>query len=157
MDPLNPMASTLDPAIAQIYAQASSIRDALRESIPQPTPPPASASQSASDTTPTPVPSTTTTTTTTTTRARRLRTKQLALAALEAPGRVRALVAEGRGDEARRAWETPRRLLVLWRERGLGGAADVEACIADGDAALRGDRGADGEGEEEEEERGGGD
>lgn len=133
MDPLNPMASTLDPAIAQIYTQASSIRDSLRERLPAP----ASA------------PSTENTNLDTEAAAAadrrkesaRGKTKQLALAALEAPDKVRALVAAGRADEAQDAWEMPRRLLVLWKEKGLGGLGEVEACIRDGDAALRGDQG----------------
>lgn len=118
MDPLNPMASTLDPAIAQIYAQASSIRDGLRAAIPPP---------SNSTTSP---PSTSNP---------RLRTKQLAQTVLEAPARVRALAQAGQTEDAARAWAMPRRLLVLWRDRGLGGVEDVEACIADGDAAVRGE------------------
>jgi hypothetical protein len=48
------------------------------------------------------------------------------------------LVAEGRVDEARKEWELPRRLLMTWKERGLGGS-DVDACIQEGDAALRDD------------------
>ncbi|TVY34168.1 Vacuolar protein sorting-associated protein-like protein, partial [Lachnellula subtilissima] len=34
MDPLNPMASTLDPAIASIYARAESIKREMREGMP---------------------------------------------------------------------------------------------------------------------------
>ena len=150
MDPLNPMASTLDPAISQIYSQASSIRDTLRAAIPAPSPPSPSQTKSPSS------PSATTTRNTTTNR---LRTKQLALSALEAPARVRALVAAGRRDDAAAAWDLPRRLLVAWRDRGLGGAEDVSACIADGDAALRddgGEVGGGGEGKAEGEKEGGG-
>ncbi|RYP42452.1 hypothetical protein DL767_000140 [Monosporascus sp. MG133] len=125
MDPLNPMASTLDPAIAQIYTQATAIRDSLREAIP--TPPTTISSASPADDTGEAA-----------RQKRRLRTKQLALEVLETPDKLRALVAAGRAEEARRMWETPRRLLLLWREKGLGGP-DVEACVEDGDAALRGE------------------
>ncbi|KAK7755400.1 hypothetical protein SLS62_002627 [Diatrype stigma] len=162
MDPLNPMASTLDPAIAQIYTQASSIRDSLRERLPAPRPPSqppppvlAPTPSNGSSSPPTPPTATSSSQTDTTDAAaaadteRRKRTKQLALAALEAPDKVRALVAAGRADEARRAWKMPRRLLVLWRDKGLGGGADVEACIADGDAALRGDQNGNGAGDGE--------
>ncbi|RYO82838.1 hypothetical protein DL766_002284 [Monosporascus sp. MC13-8B] len=131
MDPLNPMASTLDPAIAQIYTQAAAIRDSLREAIPTP---PTTTSSSTSTRSPQSSPKNEEAAT----QKRRLRTKQLALEVLETPDKLRALVAAGRADEARRTWETPRRLLLLWREKGLGGP-DVEACVEDGDAALRGE------------------
>lgn len=108
------MASTLDPAIAQIYSQASSIREALRESIP----PPDSEQGKEREA-----------------EAARRRTRQLAAEALATPDRLRTLVEEGRLTEAREQWEMPRRLLVSWKEQGVGGD-DVQACIDDGDAAL---------------------
>ncbi|KAH6658003.1 Vps51/Vps67-domain-containing protein [Truncatella angustata] len=119
MDPLNPMASTLDPAIAQIYSQASAIRDALREAVPESDP----AQKEAEEL-----------------RQRRVRAKQLALEVLETPDKLRALVNDGRMDEARQVWKTPRKLLQTWKEQGLGGG-DVDACIQDGDSALRGEPG----------------
>lgn len=114
MDPLNPMASTLDPAIAQIYSQASSIRETLRESIP----PPDSDESKAREA-----------------EVRRRRTRQLAAEVLATPARLRTLVKEGRLAEAKEQWEMPRRLLVSWQEKGVGGD-DVQACIDDGDGAL---------------------
>ncbi|CRK41410.1 Vacuolar protein sorting-associated protein 51 like [Verticillium longisporum] len=114
MDPLNPMASTLDPAIAQIYAQASAMRDALRETVPAPGAE-ARAKEEA--------------------LARRRRTRKLASAALDTPARLRSLVADGKVLEAQRQWEMPRRLLVVWRDAGVGGV-DVQACIDEGDAAV---------------------
>jgi soluble cytochrome b562 len=117
MDPLNPMASTLDPAIAQIYSQASAIRDTLQKAIP----PPNETQKNADEA-----------------KRRKLRTKQLALELLETPDRIRALVNEGRLEDARQAWKIPRKLLETWKEQGLGGT-DVEACIQDGDAAVRGE------------------
>ncbi|KAI0836013.1 Vps51/Vps67-domain-containing protein [Hypoxylon sp. FL0890] len=117
MDPLNPMASTLDPAIAQIYSQASAIRDSLRQSVPPPDASRAEAEEA---------------------RRRRARTKQLAIEVLDAPDKIRALVSEGRLEDARQAWKMPRRLLLVWKEKGLGGV-DVDACIEDGDAALEGE------------------
>ncbi|KAI0123682.1 Vps51/Vps67-domain-containing protein [Xylariales sp. AK1849] len=117
MDPLNPMASTLDPAVAQIYSQASAIRESLRQSIPQPDGSRKEAEEA---------------------RQRKLRTKQLALEVLETPDRIRALVSEGRLEDARQAWKTPRKLLETWKDRGIGGD-DVDACIRDGDAAVRGE------------------
>lgn len=117
MDPLNPMASTLDPAIAQIYSQASAIRDSLRKSVPPPDATRAEAEEA---------------------RKLRARTKQLATEVLDAPDKIRALVNEGRLEDARQAWKMPRRLLLVWKEQGVGGI-DVDACIEDGDAALKGE------------------
>ncbi|KAJ8124733.1 hypothetical protein O1611_g8907 [Lasiodiplodia mahajangana] len=117
MDPLNPMASTLDPAIAKIYNQASEIRDSLRKSVPEPT----EASKAEDEA-----------------RQRRARTRQLAIQVLDTPDKIRALVAEGRLDDAREAWKMPRKLLLVWKEQGVGGS-DVDECIADGDAAVRGE------------------
>lgn len=117
MDPLNPMASTLDPAIAQIYTQASAIRDNLRKTIPAPSETAKESEEAA---------------------ARTLRTRQLALAALETPAKLRELVSEGRLEDARQAWKLPKRLLIAWKEQGLGGP-DVDSCIQDGEAALRGE------------------
>ena len=114
MDPLNPMASTLDPAIAQIYSQASSIREALRQSVPKPEEGKAEES------------------------ARRRKTRKLVVEVLGAPERIRQLVREGKIEDARREWEMPRKLLETWKEKGLGGD-DVDVCLADGEAALRGD------------------
>ena len=114
MDPLNPMASTLDPAIAQIYSQASSIREALRQSVPKPEEGKAEES------------------------ARRRKTRKLVLEVLGTPERIRQLVREGKVEDARSEWEMPRRLLETWKEKGLGGK-DVDACLADGEAALRGE------------------
>ncbi|KAI0595937.1 Vps51/Vps67-domain-containing protein [Biscogniauxia sp. FL1348] len=117
MDPLNPMASTLDPAIAQIYSQASAIRDSLRKVVPPPDPAKKAADEAAH---------------------RRMQTKRLALEVLDTPDKIRALVSEGRLEDARQVWSMPRKLLLVWKEQGLGGT-DVDACIEDGDAALRGE------------------
>lgn len=117
MDPLNPMASTLDPAIAKIYNQASEIRDSLRESVAEPT----EARKAEEEI-----------------HQRRLRTRQLAIEVLDTPDRIRALVADGRLDDAREAWKMPKKLLLVWKEQGMGGS-DVDECIADGDAAVRGE------------------
>ncbi|CAG9991429.1 unnamed protein product [Clonostachys byssicola] len=114
MDPLNPMASTLDPAIAQIYSQASAFRDSLRESIPSPDSEETRARR---------------------TVTRRRRTEELAVQLLETPARIRSLVKEGKLVEAKRQWLMPRKLLVSWKELGEGGD-DVQACIEEGDAAL---------------------
>ncbi|KHO01021.1 Tetratricopeptide-like helical [Metarhizium album ARSEF 1941] len=114
MDPLNPMASTLDPAIAQIYSQASSIRERLRETVPAP-----DSDQGRR-------------------RAaglRRQRTRELAVEVLATPRELRRLVGEGKIQEARRRWEMPRRLLSVWRDMGVGGD-HVQTCIDEGDAVL---------------------
>ncbi|KAK1498248.1 hypothetical protein CTAM01_07466 [Colletotrichum tamarilloi] len=115
MDPLNPMASTLDPAIAGIYAQASSIREALRKTVVPPT------SKEREDEAAV---------------ATRRRTRELAREVLGTPEKLRRLVKEGKVEEARSAWEMPRRLLEVWKEKGVGGK-DVAECLEEGDAALR--------------------
>ena len=114
MDPLNPMATTLDPAIAQIYSQASSIRQSLRETVP----PPDSEERQKDDA-----------------LAKQRRARQLAREVLETPERLRTLVAEGKLLEARRQWEMPRRLLESWKAKGAGDK-DVTDCLAEGDAAV---------------------
>ncbi|WKT41014.1 hypothetical protein QSH57_005820 [Fusarium oxysporum f. sp. vasinfectum] len=115
MDPLNPMASTLDPAIAQIYSQASSIRDALRETVPSPDSEEGKKRDAAT---------------------RQQRTRELAAQVLATPERLRALASEGKIAQARKEWVMPRKLLESWKEKGLGGT-DVEECIEEGDDALR--------------------
>lgn len=114
MDPLNPMASTLDPAIAQIYSQASSIRETLRQNVPAPD----SEERKEADA-----------------AKKRRRAQQLAREVLDTPDRLRKLVADGKMLEARRQWEMPRRLLETWREKGVGGQ-DVADCLSEGDAAV---------------------
>ncbi|XWX00018.1 hypothetical protein V2A60_008034 [Cordyceps javanica] len=114
MDPLNPMASTLNPAIAQIYSQAAEIRETLRASIPAPDSDDGKKRIAAQ---------------------RRKRTRDLAVRVLATPPRLRLLVNEGKLDEARQQWERPRRLLQTWQDQGLGGD-EVLACIQEGDAVL---------------------
>ena len=117
MDPLNPMASTLDPAISQIYSQASSIREILRESIP----PPDSEEGKKREA-----------------EAVKRRTKELAAEVLSMPERLRMLVKDGKVDEAKKQWEMPRKLLEVWKEKGVGGD-EVQSCLREGDAAIRGE------------------
>lgn len=132
MDPLNPMASTLDPAIAHIYSQASSIRESLLRQqraqhgdrgLPDGADPSSALH----------------------------RTRRLAAFVLATPARLRQLVADGKEAEARREWAMPRRLLLAWREKGIGGKDDVEACLAEGDAVVGG-LGGDEESDEDEDE-----
>ncbi|PTB62392.1 hypothetical protein BBK36DRAFT_1129237 [Trichoderma citrinoviride] len=114
MDPLNPMATTLDPAIAHIYSQASAIQESLRKLVPAPDSEEGKAREA---------------------QQRRQRTRQLAIEVLATPERLQALVREGRFEEARRQWEMPRKLLEVWKQKGVGGD-DVQACIDQGDAAI---------------------
>ncbi|KAJ4405682.1 hypothetical protein N0V82_010280 [Gnomoniopsis sp. IMI 355080] len=116
MDPLNPMASTLDPAIAQIYSQASAIRETMRRSAPKPEEMERVEAE----------------------RARKRRTRELVSEVLETPARVRNLVQEGKFEEAEETWRLSRKLLLKWKERGLGGG-DIDTCLAEGEAALRGE------------------
>lgn len=114
MDPLNPMATTLDPAIAHIYSQASAIQESIRKSVPPPDSDEGKAREA---------------------QQRRHRTRQLAIEVLATPERLQALVKEGRFEEARRQWDMPRKLLESWKQKGLGGE-DVQTCIDEGDAVI---------------------
>ncbi|KAL2255801.1 hypothetical protein VTK26DRAFT_2686 [Humicola hyalothermophila] len=69
-------------------------------------------------------------------RRKKERTRELAREVVRVVGRLGRLVNEGREEEARKEWEVPRRLLVRWKELGIGGA-DVEELIEEGDRALR--------------------
>jgi hypothetical protein len=121
MDPLNPMASTLDPAISQIYERANAIKSELRASM---TPfQQAEAEMSEED------------------RSKaenRRRARDVVRKVLDTPERLRVLVAEGKEAEAKTEWEPVLKLLESWKEQGKGGQ-DVQDCIEDGEAALRGE------------------
>lgn len=70
---------------------------------------------------------------------RKRRMRKVVKSVLEAPDKVRELVKEGRNEEARVLWERNLALLERWKERGVGGKEDVDACIEDGEAALQGE------------------
>lgn len=112
MDPLNPMASTLDPAIAQIYSRAEAIKEEMRASI---------APVEKSDE-----------------EKKRAKARAAARTVLDIPERVRGLVGEGKEEEARKLWEGALRVLRSWEERGVGGEG-VRVCIEDGEKALKGE------------------
>jgi hypothetical protein len=121
MDPLNPMAKTLDPAIGSVYERAEGIKEEMRKGLSEG-------------------------------KRRELelgaeerkrleegeRARRVVRRVLETPGQVRALVREGKMEDARRVWGDTVVLLERWRERGVGGD-DVLVCIEDGEAALRGE------------------
>ncbi|TVY15478.1 Vacuolar protein sorting-associated protein 51-like protein [Lachnellula arida] len=121
MDPLNPMASTLDPAIASIYARAESIKREMREGMPGWQRERAEMSEGEREK-----------------AERRDRMREVAGRVLDTPERVRGLMDEGSVEEARRVWGPTLRLLERWKERGVGGG-DVLDCIEDGEAAIRGE------------------
>ena len=142
MDPLNPMASTLDLVVAKIYEQANGIREELRRGVARPekgrrkmTGGDGSDSEESeglegeADTEEK-------------RHRRRAQTRALAVQVLEVPGRLRRLIQEGKEDEARREWEVPRRLLERWRERGVGGD-DVDGLIQEGDSIVGSSGGGD--------------
>jgi hypothetical protein len=111
MDPLNPVASTLDPAVGRVYEMARGCRELVRGEVEK------ERRENGEE------------------RERRKRTREVVREVLALPERLRGLVAGGRVDEARRAWEVPRRLLVAWKEKGLGGG-DVDFVLREGDAAI---------------------
>ncbi|KAK3942004.1 Vps51/Vps67-domain-containing protein [Diplogelasinospora grovesii] len=115
MDPLNPMASTLDLVIAKIYEQASGIREEIRAKVP---PPPQLRENAGQE------------------EERRRRTKELAQQVIQVPEELRRLMKEGKEEEARKRWEMPRRLLERWKERRLGGD-EVSRLIEEGDGIVR--------------------
>lgn len=121
MDPLNPMASTLDLAIAGIYEKAGSMKEELRSAIPESQRRELHMGKGEREDV-----------------ERKRRTREVVKGVLEAPERVRELVADEKMEEARRLWDEKLRLLERWKERGVGGE-DVQTCIDDGEAALRGD------------------
>jgi hypothetical protein len=75
---------------------------------------------------------------------KRARTRELAKEVVKVPERVRRLMTEGRVEEATEEWDRPRRLLVRWKELGVGGD-EVGALIEEGDNALRGNGGGEGD------------
>jgi hypothetical protein len=121
MDPLNPVATTLDPAIASIYARAEGIKEELKASMPEATRKEMELGAEERKE-----------------LLRKRSRKEVVLRVLETPERVRSLIKEGREEEAKKVWETTLALLERWKERGVGGE-DVQDCIDDGEAALRGD------------------
>lgn len=112
MDPLNPMAATLSPAIAAIYEQADKLTGELRGTI-----------------------GTTGVETNGTEDSVRAREVVLVKHVLDTPQRLKDMVSEGKADEAMTEWEKIWTLLKSWRERGVGGT-DVERLIEEGWAAL---------------------
>jgi seryl-tRNA synthetase len=122
MDPLNPMASTLDPAIASIYERAEKIKGELRAGMPEWQRRERELGDEENET-----------------ERRKMRTRDVVLRVLETPEKLRKLVRDDKEEEARRLWETNLQLLEKWKERGVGGD-DVQICIDDGEAALRGEK-----------------
>lgn len=121
MDPLNPMATTLDPAIAQIYERANSVKQELRSSM---TPGQRAAAEMSEEE-----------------RAKavkRAQSRDIARLVLGTPERLREMVAEGKQEQANAEWEVTLKVLNKWKAKGLGGM-DVQDCIDDGEAALRGE------------------
>ncbi|KAK3321604.1 Vps51/Vps67-domain-containing protein [Apodospora peruviana] len=127
MDPLNPMAGTLDVVVGKIYEQASGIREELRRTVPPPPPVPTTVMMSESKEEEQEG------------ERRRARTRALAVEVAAVPDTLRRLMQEGKEEEARRQWEMPRRLLERWKERGFGGD-DVHVWIEEGDSILEGGR-----------------
>lgn len=110
MEPGNPMVGTLDPAIGKIYERVEDIRREAGVGVDEE-------------------------------RARTQRRKKAAEAAkriVEIPDRLRSLVQAGEEEEASELWKETLSLLKNWKESGRGGS-DVQTCIDDGEAALRGE------------------
>jgi hypothetical protein len=123
MDPLNPVASTLDPAIGRVYEMARGLKESLGGE---------GAGNEDRD-------------------EKRRRTKEVVRAVLEVPDRLRKLVAQGMGENARREWDVPRRLLLRWKEQGVGGE-DVGEVLKEGDEILKAAEDVGGNEKQEEED-----
>ncbi|KAH8819695.1 Vps51/Vps67-domain-containing protein, partial [Xylogone sp. PMI_703] len=121
MDPLNPMASTLDPAIASIYERANGIKMQFRDSMTESQR--ARAQMSAEEKAK---------------AAKKDRLRDITKRVLETPERLRQLVAIGKLEQAKSEWEPVSKLLEKWKMQGVGGS-DVQDCIDDGEAALKGE------------------
>lgn len=121
MDPLNPMASTLDPAIAAIYTKASAIKSDLRQSLPPNLRQEAEMDDEERSK-----------------AEKKRRQKEAVGRVLKTPERLREMVREGRVEEARECWLPVLRILEGWKSKGQGGS-EVQDCIDDGEAALRGE------------------
>ncbi|KAH8590878.1 Vps51/Vps67-domain-containing protein [Bisporella sp. PMI_857] len=121
MDPLNPMASTLDPAIASIYERAEGIKEELRESMTAGERREREMSKEDREE-----------------MQRKKRAREVVEKVLDTPEKLRWMVESGREDDARILWASTLALLKRWKERGVGGE-DVQVCIDDGESALRGE------------------
>jgi hypothetical protein len=121
MDPLNPMAKNLDPAIASIYERANRIKEVLRGSMDEASRREMEMSREERRE-----------------KKKRDKVREVVRGVLDMPERVRGLVEEGRMEDARQLWRNTLRILEEWQEKGVGGE-DVQDCIDDGEAALRGD------------------
>jgi len=121
MDPLNPMASTLDPAIASIYERAEGIKAELRESMTAKERMEREMSDEERGK-----------------LAKEKRVRKVVEEVLDTPERIRRMVSEENEDDAKILWASTLALLKRWKERGVGGE-DVQSCIDDGEAALKGE------------------
>lgn len=126
MDPLNPMASTLDPAVASVYERAEKIKGEMRRGLPEWKRRELELGAEEKEK-----------------LGKQERARRVVLRVLETPAQVRGLVGEGRMEDARAVWGTTLRVLERWRERGVGGDEVLE-CIEDGEAALRGEEASEG-------------
>lgn len=122
MDPLNPMAKTLDPAIARIYETAEGIKTELKQSMPEWQRREREMGSEEREG-----------------LRRKKKTREVVLRVLDTPEKVRELVKDGKMEDARNLWEKTSELLERWKERGVGGE-DVQNCIDDGEAALKGEQ-----------------
>lgn len=115
----NPMAKTLDLAIVSVYEQAENMKEELRSTMSEGQRRRFEMGKEEKEAV-----------------DRKRRMREVVKGVLDAPAKVRELVAEGKTEDARRFWESKSRLLERWRERRVGGE-DVARCIDEGEAALK--------------------
>ncbi|KAH7628298.1 Vps51/Vps67-domain-containing protein [Sordaria sp. MPI-SDFR-AT-0083] len=140
-DRLDPMASTLDAVLGKVYELASGIRGELRQRLSEGDESAARRREMEQEQDRDILEGIEDEEERRSRRERRDRTRELAREVVRVPERLRALVKEGKKEEAARGWEMPRRLLERWKERGVGGE-DVGRLLEEGNAIIKGEDGS---------------
>lgn len=117
MDPLNPMAGTIDLVVGRVYDMARGLREEMREHCGGEQGRQQGGGGMAD---------------------RKKRTKELVREVYRGMERMRGFVQQGDRPQAEKEWELPRRLLVKWQEMGVGGK-EVRELLREGDGILKGE------------------
>ncbi|KAK4203523.1 Vps51/Vps67-domain-containing protein [Triangularia verruculosa] len=119
MDPLNPMAGTLDLVVARVYDMARDLRGEMRGFCD-------TTEQNGG-------------------REKKKETRRLVREVYRGMERMRGFVQQGDRVQAEKEWELPRRLLVRWQEQKVGGG-EVGELLREGDGILAGEEEAEEDG-----------
>ncbi|KAK0673647.1 Vps51/Vps67-domain-containing protein [Cercophora samala] len=115
MDPLNPMAGTIDLVVGRVYDMARGLREEMRGHVDE-----EKQRRDREEST------------------KRKRTRELVREVYRGMERMRGFMQQGQREQAEKEWELPRRLLVKWKEMGVGGD-EVGELLREGDGILRGE------------------